>query len=123
MSFLAKTFEVRDVGTFIPCVGVLIDLAATSPSTRRNPDLTPADFYLARRAGYAIDTPLVLFGRLDGDSRMFPYDPINWGDRTMRAAHQYVQDNWDDLPSGAVICVETICGERDIPKLSEVFGL
>lgn len=115
----AKTFEVRDAMTFIPCVGILCD-----PDTLRGPDgmlpLTLADGYLLGRAGYH-ETRCVIFTRLDGhDSNIAPYDPVDWGhNRTMRIAHEYVLDCWDELESGAVVDVEYIMGVRDEPKESE----
>lgn len=106
-----KTFEVRDAMTFIPCVGILCEAQAPGEI---------ADAYLLRRAGYN-ETRCVIFTRLDGHgSNVAPYDPVDWGhNRTMRLAHEYVLDFWDELENGAVVDVEFIMGARDKPKESE----
>ena len=107
-----KLLEVRDSATFIPCIGIEM----SSPETEQ-------EHYLLRRAGYSLQPAscggCVLFGRLDG--KEFHYDCYNWpaGARTMRVAHRYVAEHWDELESGDVICDEHILGDRDTPKLSE----
>jgi hypothetical protein len=102
-----KLFEIRDIGTFIPAIATLME-----PEDER-------DGYLLRRAGYGIGTGLVLFTRLDGGPAH--YDFYDWpaGTRTMRVAHEYIAGNWQALTTGDVICVETILGERETPKISE----
>jgi len=118
----AKTFEVRDAATFIPCFGVLCEpVVDGSPA-----DATPADSYLLLRAGYGHPRPdkagrCVIFTRLDGHaSNIAPYDPVDWlRNRTMLVAHEYVWKNWDSLESGAVIDVEFILGLSAAPKTSE----
>lgn len=103
-----KTFEVRDDGTFIPAVGTLIE----REFDRSRPDM------LLGRAGYGTDR-LLLFGKLDGTD--FSYDTYGHkSKRTMAVAHAWILSNWDELEDGALICVETILGERDSPKESEL---
>ena len=92
-----KTFEIRDKGTFIPAVGIRINLAAVPFDSQ--------DHYLLRRAGYGPD-PLVLLTALDG--RRSEYDPFSWGDRTWHTAHMFIQESWDELQSGAVVDVQFI---------------
>jgi hypothetical protein len=104
---IAKLFEVRDRATFLPVIAT----SMTSPANE-------AEFYLLRRAGYGVQ-PLILLTRLDADGRPANYDPYAWGDRTMRVAHQHIQDHWLTLESGDVVDVEYILGERDAPKVSE----
>ena len=104
-----KTFEIRDVGTFIPVVAMRIapfELPSDS-----------ADRYLMRRAGYG--DPLILLTRLDGDGTKALCDPYDWGDRTWGTAHDYIAEKWFELESGAVIDVEFILGARSEPKHSE----
>lgn len=107
-----KLFEVRDAGTFIPCIGIAMNEPASE-----------AERYLLRRSGYALeqvgDGGCVLFGRMDGGE--FHYDGYDWpmNPRTMRTAALYIESNWHELQSGDVICVETILGERATPKTSE----
>jgi hypothetical protein len=119
-----KTFEVLDAGTFIPCFGVLCEPVFDGPGDASAAGR--ADSYLLFRAGYQPPREgkvgrCVIFTRLDGHpSNIAPYDPIAWGrNRTMSAAHEYVRDHWDELPSGAVVDVEHIKGERVEPKRSE----
>ena len=107
----SKTFEVRDAGTFIPCLAI-----------RLNP-VTDADFYLISRAGYGATVGdqkrYVLFGRLQAESE-FQYDPFAWGNRTMQTAHRYVVANFDKVESGEVVDVQFILSETSEPKLSEM---
>lgn len=101
-----KTFELRDVGTFIPAVGIRIaprEWAGVS------------DVYLARRAGYG--EPLILLVALNGGRSH--YDPYDWESRTWQAAHLYIAEHWTEIESGSVIDVQFILGESDAPKLSE----
>lgn len=105
-----KAFEIRDKGTFIPAVGVLMV-----------PDAMP-EVYLLRRAGYGIDQRLVLLARMDanGIAHQASYDPYGWGmARTMAQAHLYIQEHWNELRTGAVIDVEFILSETCTPKESE----
>lgn len=105
-----KTFEVRDAGTFIPCIAI-----------RLNP-ATEADRYLIARAGYGKRAEdqgeYVIFGRLQAESE-FQYDPFKWGNRTMQIAHDHTRTLFETLESGAVIDVQFILGETKEPKKSE----
>ncbi len=138
-----KLFEVRDKATFMPCIGVLLrpDVYPETCScghplnhkvhTSAHPDshdpFPPTaqqtqDWWLLRRAGFGLDRTdrkFVLFGKLDGGP--FHYDSYDWAmnPRTMHLAHYHVEVNWDSLQSGAVICVETLLGERPEAKVSE----
>lgn len=116
MSFKTKTFEVRDRNTFIPCIGIKVfgQHSLIGPN-----DPSEKDLYLARRAGYG--EAMILFMRLYGSFKAY-YDPYDWGDRTMKTAHSYIQKNWKDLESGSVIDVEFILGETKSPKISERLG-
>ncbi len=105
-----KTFEVRDEGTFIPCIAI-----------RLNP-ATEADRYLISKAGYGQDAETqgeyVIFGRLQAESE-FQHDPFKWGNRTMQIAHDHAATFFDMLASGAIIDVQFILGETKEPKKSE----
>jgi hypothetical protein len=113
-----KTFEVRDAGTFIPAVGILCE-PLLMPTGHEILDANEADCFLLRRAGYG-ETRCVIFTRLDGHpSNIAPYDPFEWGrSRTMRLAHEYVIEHWDELESGAVVDVGSMLG-LNAPKMSE----
>lgn len=105
-----KLFEIRDRGTFIPALAILM-----CPE-----GLPEAERWLLRRAGYAPDSNLVLLTRLTDKDGTATYDPYCWhGSRTMGYAHLFVTEHWADLESGAIIDVEFILKERSSPKESE----
>lgn len=109
-----KTFEIRDKNTFIPVMAVQLEPGCE------------ADRYLLARAGYGrkpeeqkqyylVATLITQWGWVDTE-----YDPFKWGgERTMNAAHHYIEKNWDSLESGAVVDVQFILGETAEPKVSE----
>lgn len=110
----AKAFEIRDKGTFIPCVGIRMKLGGTKSRAE-----LAAQRYLLHRAGYSLfvpsfSKPLVLFGRMH--SGIFHHDCNQWRDRTMRVAHKYIEENWDSLPIGAVVDVRFVLGETSEPE-------
>jgi len=106
-----KLFEIRDRHTFIPVFAFRARPAPGSEPER----------YLLARSGYGPtgESACVIVGRLD--CRGCHYDPHEWltGARTMPAAHQYIEENFDGLETGAVIDVEFILGESPAPKISE----
>ena len=101
-----KTIEI------IPALAVKLD-----PVTER-------DRYLIARAGYGIEpvaqSRAVILIRLNGGNGHS--DPYDWRDRTHQAAHIHVTEHWDDLPTGCVIDVEHILGEKPEPSESEQFA-
>lgn len=105
-----KTFEVRDEGTFIPCIAIRL-----IPATEK-------DRYLLSRAGYGQSAEeqgeYMIFGRLQAESE-FHHDPFAWGNRTMHEAHYYAKVLFYELKSGAVIDVQYILGETSEPNESE----
>ena len=49
-------------------------------------------------------------------------DPHGWDanrGRTIRKAHFYIIEHWNELRDGDVVDVEFILGERDKPKIAE----
>jgi hypothetical protein len=109
----AKTFEVRDRGTFIPVLAVKLE-----PACER-------DRYLLARAGYGTAPErqseyVVVWPLIGGIATYDEYGhalaPIV---RTLPEAHVYIRDHFDVLESGAVIDVEFILGETAKPKVSE----
>lgn len=104
-----KLLEVRDRNTFIPCIAIGIN---------SDDEAHPQDRFLVRRAGYGNCTT-ILFGRLDGGE--FSYDCYDQPEspRTMRAAHYFIQELWDELKSGDVVDVEFLAGETKVRKESE----
>src|SRR3990172_3528670 len=114
----AKTFEIRDRMTFIPALAVRLD-----PSNE-------PDRYLLARSGHsqhpAMQGAYVMLTRLGGDAqRGATADPCEWtgGSRTLPSAHQYIIDHWAELPSGAVVDVEFIRGEKPRPCVSEAYSI
>lgn len=106
----AKTFEIRDDGTFIPVLAV-----------RLNP-ASEGDRYLLGRAGYGTrpdeQAHYVIVVKLE--DCLSQYDANRWGRaRTMEIAHEHIIEHFDDLPSGAVVDVEYILGKTAQPKVSE----
>lgn len=102
-----KLFEIRDDGTLIPAIATRVCV---------EPGRLEAENWLLRRAGYG-DEPLVFLARLIGGPSA--YDCYDWDNRTMQVAHDYIQNHWSELDSGAVIDVEFIIGETKKPKVTE----
>ena len=102
---LIKAIEIRDKGTFVPAIA--IKLIPDDEGQR----------YLLRRAGYGFGRPSVVLMNLN-DCRA-QNDPSDWGGRTWRVAHEFVERHWDRLTNGDVVDVEFILGETCIPKVSE----
>lgn len=104
-----KLFEIRDVGTFIPVMAMVMESD------------NEAERYLLSRCGWCVEgNPFVVMTRLDGSGILLK-TPDEWSQvsRTMRTAHEYIATNWSKLTTGDVVCVETILGERETPKISE----
>ena len=105
-----KILEIRDVATMIPVVA--IDM---------NPDNDTQRWYL-RRLGFPCNwQPNIALFHLDCSGQPVWNDPYGWkGEaRTWPVAHDWIIDHWRELKDGSVVCVETILGERKIPKESE----
>lgn len=104
---ITKLFEIRDSATFIPV------LAAALISD------VGEEAYLLGRAGYHVygGTGAVMITRLE--NCLAANDPHEWGNRTMQTAHQYIEDHFNELCTGAVIDVQFILGETKKSKDSE----
>lgn len=104
-----KTIEIRDSATFIPAIAIRLE-------SRSLPEL-----WLLSRAGFGSNpiTNYILLIHLEG--MRIQYDPYEWqgGSRTMPVAHKWLEENWKDVKSGDVVCVEYILGERSEKKISE----
>ncbi len=110
---ISKLLEVRDRATFIP---VLATAAQPDPYSIEQA-------YLLMRCGYhwGDRNNSVLLTKLNGGS-ITHNDANYWSNRTMKTAHQYIKEHWDDLKDGDVVDVEYILGESTSPKLSEREG-
>lgn len=111
-----KLFEVRDRGTFLPCMAIQLSCAVNKLGGYNEDER-----YLLSRAGfgktYHQQEKYVLLNIL-GENNIF-YETHVWTNRTRLIAHEYIRDHWDELESGQVIDVEYILGETDAPKVSE----
>jgi hypothetical protein len=114
----AKALEIRDRATFIPVLAV--DM---------NPDFSAKGYngqrYLLRRAGFACDGhPIIVFTYMHAKGHAY-YDPYDWpsNPRTMRVAHNYVAEHWEELEDGDVVDVEFILKETTEPKKSEKYDV
>lgn len=96
----AKWFEVRDSMTFIPALAIAV---------------SGADGYLARRAGFG-ERCIQLVWISQG---LTAYDPYDWTSSTLRVAHRYILEHWDELKDGDVVDVEFVTGKSVSPKRSE----
>ncbi len=117
---IVKPFEIRDKGTFIPAMGILM-VPADNKLANLIDEVADKERYLLRRAGFDFAEPSVVLVRMEcaGTDRNATYDPYSWGERTWQTAHLYIQNHWNELESAVVICVEHILGERETPKESE----
>lgn len=104
-----KFIEIRDKATFIPAIAIDCSLTGNSYND-----------YLLRRAGYG-SKRCILLTSLHG-RRMASHDPYDWGDRTWKVAHWYIEEHWDEIADSEVVDVEHILGERDKPKVSERYS-
>lgn len=104
-----KMLEIRDKGTFIPVMCI-----------RPVPE-NEGQGYLLRRDGYAGNESERCIIVVKAQCRGVSYDPYNWSDgsRTMRQAHQYIENNWRSLSDGDVVDVEWILNETKSIKISE----
>jgi len=105
-----KMFEVRDRGTFIPVMAILIDTTY--------PNSTTEELWLLRRAGFSLSCwGMIYLIHIIG--KKASYDSNDWGNRTMSVAHYFIERNWDNLETGEVIDVQFILGETFTKKISE----
>ena len=110
-----KLIEVRDKGTRIDCLAVRM---------RAN---GPVERYYLERSGYPREDTFSVVLMTLSDQRATS-DPYGWtglglGLRTMPTAHAELIENWVSYPSGSVVDVEFIRGERPNAKIPERFEL
>ena len=108
---IAKLFEVRDRGTFIPMLAVQCDPADEN------------ERYLLAHAGFGKDAATqrgyVLCGEIDSGKFKMSYDPLDFPDGTLRQAVEHIQANFHALVSGGVIDAEFLRRERTLPRRPE----
>lgn len=101
----SKMFEVRDRGTCISVIAIKLQSQDKSE-----------EFLLSRAGFYGDGFPFILLTHME--TLKSTYDAYKWDDRSMRTAHRYIQQNFDNLKTGDVIDVEYILGETKQPKKS-----
>ena len=101
-----KCIEIRDEGTCIPAIAIRM-IAAGMIENR-----------FLWRCGYPPDGSGIILLRL-ADQRATS-DPYEWNDRTHKAAHLYIEKNWDDLFDGAVVDARAVLGERPVHAAPEI---
>ena len=108
---IARLFEIRDRGTFIPMLAVQCDAADEN------------ERYLLAHAGFGKDTETqhryVLCGEIDSGKFKMSYDPFDFTNGTLRQAVEHIQANFHALVSDAVIDAEFLRGERAAPRPPE----
>lgn len=100
-----KIFEIRDAATHISALAVKL-------STKDEKEA-----YSLEWAGFSKDCNVVVLVKLETSEANS--DPFNWANRTMRAAHSYISENFDLLKTGDVVDVRYILGETDEPCKSD----
>lgn len=106
---IVKALEIRDRGTLIPVLA--IDTLPTNMRQGR----------VLRYAGYSSRQILVaLIAGGKGAACCDPYDWLEGFGRTMKIAHMYIAERFDDLSDGDVIDVEFLLGETKSPANSEI---
>lgn len=106
-----KYIEIRDRMTAIPAMII-------KPSVTERQD----ERYLARSVGCS-DHTVYLLKLSDGKCH---YDPYTWSTcdgRTMKIAHTYCVDHFDEIQSGDVIDVEYVLGESKTKKIAQFLEL
>lgn len=119
----AKLFEVRDKGTFMPVLAVLL-----SPGPCATREEFTGEMFLLGRCGMPAEKQCVGIPPSNRYVLMTPIyshpekattDPYDWGDRTRHTAHLHIIEAWHALRSGDVIDVEYLLGETQTKKVSE----
>lgn len=109
----AKFFEVRDSMTMMPIMVTEIKLTGNK-----------AEDWLMWKVGLGRpESGCYRFLVTELQTGESHYEPHDWRPnttiRTMREAHSYIEEHYDQLETGAVIDVQFILGEKPEPKISE----
>lgn len=95
-----KYLQIRDCGTHIPALAVKLE-----------------NNRVVRRAGFGDGVHILL---INLNTYIGQYDFYQWKGRTMREAHDWIIENWEDIKNEDVIDVEYILGESDKKKVFEI---
>lgn len=111
---VVKLFEVRDRDTLTPVIALRLG------------GQTAQERWLLTRGGFGASLLLqelyTYMIPLTGNYDRCHFDPLQWGDRTLKQAHLHIASSFDSLQSGQVIDVEYLLGETNKPKTSEYGG-
>jgi hypothetical protein len=118
-----KALEIRDKATFIPAIAIKMearlngegDFDPKSGAPLMN-TINEGQRYLMARCGFRGGDQIVVMKLNDQRASS---DPYYWGNRTIKTAHVYIEQQWDKLKDGDVVDVEFILGETKAPKVSE----
>jgi hypothetical protein len=111
MEMTTKYLEIRDKGTTIAAMGILM-----TPG-----DATEARFM--RHCGFPADgSSVILMSLYDQKATNDPYEwaALGKGTRTFQIAHDYILNHWGEIQHGQVIDVECVLGEKATPKTAEI---
>lgn len=100
-----KFIEIRDEGTLIPALAI---------------EISRADSRLAWRAGYGPEPSIILISLTTGESRGDPWHWPSVAGRTMRVAHEYLRDHWEQFGNNSVCDVRVYLGESQFPVRSDI---
>ena len=103
-----KMLEIRDRGTKVLVLAI---------STNR---VDPKEDLFWMVEGFGPDDVIVV----RCERQEAHYDPFAWSDaRTMRNAHLYIKEHFDEIPNFSVVDVEYILKETNEPKQTETWTL
>lgn len=115
-----KLLEIRDHGTFVPALAIrvehesaidLLNRDATVGAIRAN--------QLIARGGFFKASGIYLMRLSDARAQCDPYE---WGgnDRTHKAVHLYLEQNWPFVHDGDLLDARVILGEQAMPAETEL---
>ena len=110
----SKIFEIRDGSFYIPVL-------ATATNMENCDYLVEA--YHWKYANYKQYSPLVIVTQINSNPLKSAYSPDEWTSKTMQIAHEYIEENFNDLKSGAVIDIQYILGETNTKRKSVIGNL
>lgn len=102
-----KMFEIRANGTCIPVIAIKTEAENIE------------EHVFFRRGGWGGNSVILI---KTGGGAEATHDPFEWDCGTMREAHRYIRQAFDNLPNYSVVDVEVILGESERPKTSEIWG-
>ncbi len=107
---IIKMIEIRDSATCIAAMA--IKMVASNP----------IEYKFLWREGYPKNGSSITLMKLsDQKATNDPYDPVWQGARTMKIAHHWIIDNFDEINSGDVVDVQLILEETNIKKSPEIW--